>query len=77
MTASLSISRELQTIAKELDERLTAIAGKRVAFSLLIWSDDVSNYISTGERKDVIIAMRELLQHWESGAKDIPAHLAN
>jgi len=32
------------------------------------------NYISTAERADVAAALRQLLDSWDAGLPDVPAH---
>lgn len=77
MTDATEVSRNLQTIAKELDARLLELTGHRVAFSLLAWTDQAASYISTADRPIVADQLRKLLAHWDAGAADVPAHQAN
>lgn len=74
MSAADQVSRELQTVAKELTARLELIAGQRVAFTLLVWTPGRANYISSADRAEVAAQLRDLLAHWESGMPDVPAH---
>lgn len=77
MTDATEVSRNLQMIAKELDTRLLELTGHRVAFSLLVWTDQTASYVSTADRTVVAEQLRKLLQHWEAGAPDVPAHQSN
>lgn len=74
MSDATEVSRHLQTIAAEIDDRLTQLVGKKVAFSLFVWTDGRSNYISTADRKEVAAVMVEHLKGWAKGMPDIAAH---
>jgi hypothetical protein len=69
------VSRDLQAIAKGIDDRLKLISGKRCGFILLVWAGKEVNYVgSDNDRARVIKAMRELIEKWERGDPDPPAH---
>jgi hypothetical protein len=68
------VSRHLQTIAQELDKRLIDLVGHRVNFSLFVWTQGRSNYISTAARSDVAAVLIEHLKGWAAGMPDVPAH---
>ena len=74
MSEATEVSRHLQTIAHELDKRLTELVGHRVAFSLFVWTDGRSNYISTADRSEVAPVLVEHLKGWAEGMPDVPAH---
>ena len=74
MNAAIRVSKELQGIARDLGKAIDTAAGEPVAFSLLVWTEGRCNYISNGPRADSVKAMRELLQAWEAGMPDVPAH---
>lgn len=74
-TEAREVSRHLQTIAREIQERLVKLTGREdIAFSLFVWSRGRSNYISTADRKEVAAVMVEHLKGWRKGMPDIPAH---
>lgn len=74
MSAAAAVSRNLQAIARDLDEVLERAAGERVAFSLIVWTPERVNYIGNGNREQVAAGMREFLAKWEAGGADVPAH---
>lgn len=74
MSDATEVSKHLQTIAAEIDERLTQLVGHKVAFSLFVWTDGRSNYISTADRKEVAAVLVEHLKGWAKGMPDVPAH---
>lgn len=77
MTPEEKVSAELQSIAAELSERIDAVAGQHMNFSLLVFHTKPGsrmNYISDTNREDVVNAMKSLLQGWDKGMPDIPAH---
>lgn len=71
---AVKVSEHLQAVARELDQRLERIAGKRVAFSLFVWTDGRSNYISTADRSEIIAVMEQMIAGWKQGMPDVPAH---
>ncbi len=72
--SAIAVSRELQAVAQVLDEELARIAGTRVAFTLLVFTEGRANYISNADRAESVAQLRDLLTYWESGIPDIPAH---
>ena len=74
MSAAVNVSRNLQAIARELDEALERAAGERVAFSLIVWTPERVNYVGNGDREQVAAGMRELVAKREAGMADVPAH---
>lgn len=74
----INLSLQMKGLAQQLDVAITAIAGERRAFALLVGSElGMTQYISNGDRSDMIRLMKELLQRWEEDSNDIPAHLRN
>lgn len=77
---SNEISRHMQRIGSGLDEVIEEIAGRRLAFTLIVFSDnreELSSYISTATRADNIEMFSDLTEQWEAGQPDIPAHEVN
>lgn len=72
--SSNQLSQDLQDIATVLDSMITASAGKRVAFTLMVFTDNRASYISTASRDDSVREIKNLLALWEAGLPDIPAH---
>jgi hypothetical protein len=80
MTASresVAVSLQLQEIAQRLDVDIQRAAGKRVAFTLLVFTDGQTNYVSNAPRGDSVREVKRLLEQWESGMPDIPVHDKN
>lgn len=77
MSDATEVSRHLQTIADEINNRLAELVGHKVAFSLFVWTDGRSNYISNADRKEVAAVMVEHLKGWQQGIPDIPSHQIN
>lgn len=71
------VSRELQAIAQGLDGAIEHVAGRRVAWTLVIYTDGQANYISSASREDSVRELRKLLEIWESGEPDVPVHNRN
>lgn len=73
--AAVRVSEALQGVAHGLDERLTEIAGERVTFSLFVWTEGRANYISNAADRDQVAGvLRKMLEGWDAGMPDIPAH---
>lgn len=75
--AHVRVSKHLQGLATELQMALDKIAGEHVCFSLHVWTDHASNYVSNARRDDVAKALAELLEAWKAGMPDVPAHRRN
>lgn len=71
---TLALSHELKGIASSLDKMIEAAAGERVAFTLLVFTEGRASYISTANREDSVHEIKHLLDIWEQGMPDIPAH---
>lgn len=72
--STLKVSRDLQGIADNLDKAITASAGERMGWSLVVFTEGRASYISNCSRPEVIEAMKWLLTAWGEGLPDIPAH---
>lgn len=68
------VSLELQNIARELDKRIEDGAGKRIGFSLFVWTDGRCNYVSSVDRAEVIQVLEGMIKGWKAGMPDAPAH---
>lgn len=72
------VSRELQRIGKQALGEIDKVApGTDPAFILIVFIEDQCQYIGNADRTHVIAAMRDLIEKWESGMPDIPAHKKN
>lgn len=75
--AMIKVSQSLQGIASGLSDVLNEVAGKKVGFTLLVYTEGRASYISNCDRSQVIEEMKSLIEKWESGMPDIPAHKVN
>jgi len=74
MTASQKLSIALQDIATLLDTALAEAAGEPLGFVLVVSCDNVAQYVSNTKRANGVELIKSLLQRWEAGRADIPAH---
>jgi hypothetical protein len=72
--ATLKISEGMQDLAGALDDVIEEIAGERVAFALIIFTEGRASYISSAKREEVRQQMLDLIKFWDEGMPDIPAH---
>lgn len=72
--ATTRLSLRLQDIAGSLEDVLSEIAGKPVAFLLVVDADAVAQYVSNAARPDGKVLIETLLKRWDAGRADIPAH---
>lgn len=73
----IKIAQSLQAVAKDLDLALRVVAGERVNFSLLVWTEGRTQYVSNCERESVARALEETLLRWRQGMPDVPAQEVN
>lgn len=80
-TTDYQTSRGLQKIAGRIQRDLKRLTNRDdIGFSLIVFQtadNSRSSYISNCNREDVTGAMKELLDRWEEGMPDIPAHEVN
>ncbi len=74
-TVSMRLSVSLQGIASQIEDALADAAGQRVHWVLIVNADDVSQYVSNGDRKNGAELIESLLARWKAGRADIPAHM--
>lgn len=72
--STIELSLALPDIAKALDAVIAEAAGERVGFTLLVFTEGRASYISTVKREDSVREIRNLLEIWDKGMPDIPAH---
>lgn len=72
--STMSVSRELPKIADDLDAAITAAAGERQGWCLVVFTEGRASYISNAPRPEVVTAIKGMLASWEAGLPDIPAH---
>lgn len=76
-TATTKLSEGLKDLCQRVDEDIEHTAGKRIGFSLVIYTEGRASYISNVAREDAIPELEFLLKIWKSGMPDIPAHKVN
>lgn len=75
MSTTNVISENLPIIADELTGLLEDLAGKPVAFSLFVWTEGEVQYISsTKDRAEVKKSLLAVINGWDEGMPDVPAH---
>lgn len=74
MTASARLSVRLQDIAQSLSDVLSDVVGEPVPFALVLQADKIAQYVSNCDRKDGRELIESLLERWDAGCADIPAH---
>lgn len=74
MTASALLSVRLQDIAQSLSDVLGDVAGEAVPFVLVLQADKIAQYVSNCDRQDGRELIESLLERWDAGRADIPAH---
>lgn len=75
--ADIKVSMAIQKIAAGLNEVLEEVAGEEYGFMLLTFPFDREarcQYVSNAQREDAVRAISELLERWDEGMPDIPAH---
>ncbi len=78
MSAINKISKKLPAVADHLDSKLRKIAGQPVAFSLIVWTEGRFQYVSNSKDRDEIKgALQALIDGWNDGMPDVPAHEVN
>lgn len=72
---AVRVSMALKSIAADLDAKIEAVAGKRVGFSLFVWTEGRCNYIaSSTDRAEIKAAILSVIEGWDVGMPDVPAH---
>lgn len=73
---AVKVSMALQDVAQTIDLQLEAIAGKRIGFSLFVWTDGRCNYISQAGmgRREIKAAIQSVIDGWDQGMPDVAAH---
>jgi hypothetical protein len=74
MNRAKRISLALQQLAHEIDDSLSAIAGERAGFVLVLQLDDIAQYVSNCSRIDGAALIESLLSRWRLGKPDLPEH---
>lgn len=69
-----SLSIRLSDIAKAIEGMLYVAAGEEVGFVLVCNTDGVTQYVANVTRESGSELIRSVLERFESGRADIPAH---
>lgn len=72
--STIRVSVALQGIGEALDRVIEEVAGERIAFTLIVFTDGRASYLSTCKREDSVREIKGLLEDWGRGMPDIPAH---
>jgi hypothetical protein len=68
------VSLALPGIGNQIDKQLEEAAGERLAFTLVVYTPERANYIGNCNRDEAAKALAEMLNGWNAGMPDIPAH---
>lgn len=68
------VSEGLQGVARKLEAMLEDLAGEPCAFTLIIYTEPRASYISNAERSLCVQEIKRLLDLWDQGMPDVPAH---
>lgn len=71
---AIKLSQNLQPIAAGLSDVINEICGRNVGFTLIVFTEDRASYISNCKREESVREIKHLLQLWETGMPDVPAH---
>lgn len=71
---TIALSKSLQGIARELDRSIELAAGEKVAFTLIVFTEGRASYISSASREESVREIKHLLDLWQQGMPDVPAH---
>jgi hypothetical protein len=72
--ATLRISKSAKGLARLIDKNIETIAGEKIGFSLVIYTQGRASYIGNIDRKDAIRELSTLLELWKADMPDVPAH---
>lgn len=72
--ATEAVSRALQDVARSIEQQLKEASGELHGFTLLVFTDQVASYVSNVDRATAREQLRHLLELWDAGMPDIPAH---
>ena len=76
-TPEEKISIVMQELAAAIDESIQRLVGDKMAFSFVVFpltEKGRVNYIANCDREYVQDALKQLLNHWNNGRPDVPAH---
>lgn len=76
-TKARRVSENLQRLAQGIDAAIEAIAGERIAFTLVVFTPQSGNYISSASRQENVRELEHLLRMWREGKPDVPLHKIN
>jgi len=74
MNKTQQLSVGMQTVAARIDGTLSELAGAEVPWVLVCQVDGVAQYVGNVRREDGTALIRSLLERWDAGRADIPAH---
>jgi len=67
-----NINEHLSEICDRLDSDIKDVAGVPMNFTLFVWDKEQWTYLSTSPDKNVIDALRMMIDHWEKSEADAP-----
>lgn len=74
---SQRVSAQLQGVGRLVATALERAAGRRVDWSLFVWTEGRANYIASADRREVAPVIGSILAGWRRQMPDLPAHEIN
>jgi hypothetical protein len=71
---AIKLSQYLPEIASYLNDEIISICDRKVGFTLIVFTEGRANYISNVLREDSVCEIKKLLELWDKGMPDVPAH---
>jgi hypothetical protein len=71
---TITISESMPAIASGLHKVFENLTGRPQGFFLLVFTEGRASYVANVDRAEAIREMKHLLELWEQGMPDIPAH---
>lgn len=71
---NIKLSKSLKQIADNLDKDIQEKSGEKLAFTLMVFTEGRAQYISNVDRQTSVEQIKQMLDYWEDGMPDIPAH---
>ncbi len=72
--ATIKLSQNMQGIAQGLDDVIRDIAREQIGFALVVFTEGRASCVSNCDRAEIVQQLKDLLDIWDQGMPDIPAH---
>ncbi len=71
---AIKLSKSLKQIADNLEKDILEKSGEKLGFTLMVFTEDRAQYISNVDRQVSVEQIKNMLDYWEKGMPDVPAH---